>query len=443
VNAASPTTGSPLLGCIADDVTGATDLGLNLVQGGLRVVQVLGIPDAATLQHAAGADAVVVALKTRSVPAAEAVDRSVASLRALQALGATRFYFKYCSTFDSTPAGNIGPVAEALMDALNTSQTLYCPAFPRAGRTVYRGHLFVFDRLLNASGMENHPLTPMTDANLVRVLAAQTARPVGLLDYDTPLHDADAILTRLETLEQQGAAHVVTDACDDEHLGVLAEAVVDFPLVTGGSGLARFLPAAYRGRGRLPPATAEPYVPDAQGRPLVISGSCSSATQAQVGWAQNHLPVWPVNVAALLNDADGQLHRLSAWMADQDPAVPAVVASTAAPEAVAALQTRHGTEAVAAAVESFLGRAAVHAVEQLGVRRMLIAGGETSGAVADALGIKAVRICPEIAAGVSWTQTLGRSSDGASVAPPALALAFKSGNFGGEDIFGTAWEMLP
>ena len=430
----APTT-PPFLGCIADDVTGATDLALNLVQGGLRVVQVLGVPTAATLRSAASADAVVVALKTRSGPAREAAERSVAALRALQDLGATRFYFKYCSTFDSTPAGNIGPVAEALMDTLDTPQTLYCPAFPRAGRTVYRGHLFVFDRLLNGSGMENHPLTPMTDADLIRVLGAQTTRAVGRVDYDTPLNDAAAIRTRLETLAEQGVVHVVADACDDAHLRVLAEAVVDFPLVTGGSGLARFLPAAYRGRGLLPPAASQPYVPDAQGRSLVVSGSCSRTTQGQVRWATHHLSVWPVDVAAVLDDPDGQLRRLGAWLAAQDPATPAVVTSTASPQDVAALQSQHGAQALATAVESFLGRTVVQAVEQLGVRRILVAGGETSGAVADALGITAVRIGPEIATGVTWTQTLGQA--------PALALAFKSGNFGDEDIFGTAWEKLP
>ncbi len=441
---------APLLGCIADDVTGATDLAINLVQGGMRVVQVLGVPDGPALAHAAHAaqaDAVVVALKTRSVPAADAVARSLEALRALQDLGAARFYFKYCSTFDSTAAGNIGPVAEALARALDTTQTIYCPAFPRAGRTVYRGHLFVHDRLLNDSGMQHHPLNPMTDADLVRVLAAQTTAPVGLVDYDTPLHDADAVRNRLAHLAGAGVAHVVADACDDAHLETLAHAVADRPLVTGGSGLARFLPAAYRARGLLYTAAAAPYVPDAQGRSLVLSGSCSRATQAQLAWAQGKLPVWQLDVAALLNDPPhdpaAQAERVHAWLAEQDPARPAVVASTAAPDRIAPLQSQHGADTVATAVEGFFGRVAASAVASLNVRRLLVAGGETSGAVAEALKVRAVRIGPEIAPGVTWVQTLGEKPGENPGQNPALALAFKSGNFGGQDIFTTAWEKLP
>ncbi|MEM9418004.1 MAG: 3-oxo-tetronate kinase [Planctomycetota bacterium] len=430
-----PTENPPLLGCIADDVTGATDLAINLVQGGMRVVQVMGVPTAKVLQHADGADALVVALKTRSIPAAYAVQQSLASLEALQSIGCSRFYFKYCSTFDSTPAGNIGPVAEALADALSTAQTIYCPAFPRAGRTVYRGHLFVFDRLLNDSGMQNHPLTPMTDADLVRVLAPQTTRPVGLVDYDTPLLDAEAVRSKLNTLAEAGVANVVTDACDDVHLRSLAHAVTSMPLVTGGSGLARYLPEAYRQQGLLSDAEVEPYVPDAAGRALVLSGSCSRATQGQVKWAEGRLPMWPVDIPALLEDPAGYLDQVCAWIEQQDASQPAVVASTASPEKVSALQAQHGTDAVASAVETLMGRIAVAAVERCNVRRILVAGGETSGAVAAALNVDAVQIGPEIATGVSWTQTLGQS--------PAVALAFKSGNFGQEDIFTTAWEKLP
>ncbi|MEM1109625.1 MAG: 3-oxo-tetronate kinase [Planctomycetota bacterium] len=435
-NAASSTQKpGPVLGCIADDVTGATDLAINLVQGGMRVVQVMGVPNAETLQQATEADAIVVALKTRSIPAADAITLSLEALRALQGLGVSRFYFKYCSTFDSTPAGNIGPVAEALVDALDTPQTIYCPAFPRAGRTVYRGHLFVFDRLLNESGMQSHPLTPMVDADVVRVLGKQTKKPVGLVDYNALSLGASAVKEKLRALADQGQTNVISDACDDAQLRILAEAVAELPLITGGSGLARQLPSAYEAEGLWKADNAEPYVPNARGRCLVLSGSCSQATRSQLRWARERLPVWTLDVGRLLSNTDQEAERVAAWAAQQNHHQPIVIASTDDPNAVKALQKKHGTDRVAEAIEIFMGRIAKTLVEDLDVRRILVAGGETSGAVAAALDVQAVQIGPEIAAGVTWVQTLGQT--------PALALAFKSGNFGEEDIFGTAWEKLP
>ncbi len=239
-----------MLGCIADDVTGATDLAINLVQGGMCVVQMLGIPSAAELAQI-DADAVVVALKTRSIPRESAVSQSLDGLAALRELGIDRFFFKYCSTFDSTEQGNIGPVAEALMDVLDVPQTIFCPAFPRNGRTVYHGHLFVNGRLLCESGMEQHPLNPMTDANLVRFLARQASSQVGLLSHDMFSDDPNHLVRELRTLADAGARLVITDSCNDQHLLILAQAVAGMRLVTGGSGIARFLPDAYRRLGLL------------------------------------------------------------------------------------------------------------------------------------------------------------------------------------------------
>jgi len=235
-----------LIGCIADDLTGATDLGVTLAREGLSVIQVNGLPAAGFALPAA--DAVVVALKSRTIPAADAVAQALAALGWLRERGAQRIYFKVCSTFDSTPRGNIGPVTEALQAALGAALVPASPAYPRNGRTVYLGHLFVGDALLSESGMRNHPLTPMTDANLVRVLAAQTAGKVGLVPYADVEAGADAVRARLAALGAAGCRHAIVDAVSDLHLVVAGAACVDLPLATGGSGLALGLARALAGR---------------------------------------------------------------------------------------------------------------------------------------------------------------------------------------------------
>ncbi|MFN3297113.1 3-oxo-tetronate kinase, partial [Caldimonas sp.] len=222
-----------VLGVIADDFTGATDVASMLVRAGMRTVQVIGVPDGPPPK----ADAVVVALKSRTIPAAQAVADSLAALRWLQAAGAKQFYFKYCSTFDSTPAGNIGPVTEALLEALGSDFTIACPAFPENGRTVFRGHLFVGDQLLSDSGMRHHPLTPMTDANLVKVLQAQSRGRVGLLRYDTVGQGVQAVRERLAQLRAEGVRLAVADAIDNDDLRTLAAACAGLPLITAGSGV--------------------------------------------------------------------------------------------------------------------------------------------------------------------------------------------------------------
>ena len=426
---------SPVLGCIADDVTGATDLAINLVQGGLRVVQILDVPDAEVLAKAADADAIVVALKTRSIARDDAILQSLQTLRTLQHAGIPRFYFKYCSTFDSTEQGNIGPVAEALMEQLGVEQTIFCPAFPRAGRTVYQGHLFVGDQLLCESGMQNHPLNPMTDANLVRFLAKQATGKVGLLSSEVIAGGDARIAQRWQTLEKNKVSLVVTDVCSDADLATLANAFASLPLVTGGSGLARFLPAAYRQRGIVASADYAPCLPRVRGRSLIVAGSCSTATNSQVRWMKDRCPSHQVDVAAVMADSSDELTKIRAWAEAADANQPLLIASTASPESVALLQKRFGTESVAEAIEDFLASAAKLLVDELDVRRLVLAGGETSGAIVRKLGIRSLHIGPEICAGVPWTQT----GDGQR----PLALALKSGNFGGEDFFETALTLLP
>ncbi len=423
----------PVLGCIADDVTGATDLAINLAQGGMCVVQVLGVPSTDELAEV-HADAVVVALKSRSICRDDAISQSLESLTALQSRGMERFFFKYCSTFDSTPEGNIGPVAEALMAALGVEQTLFCPALPRNGRTVYQGHLFVNGRLLNESGMQHHPLNPMTDANLLRLLGEQCTGKVGLLSYET-LADGPADVARgLHGLAEAGNSLIIADTCDDRHLQTLAHAVADMRLVTGGSGIAKFLPAAYRQIGIWDAARYEPSLPRIEGRSLILSGSCSAATNGQVSWMKSKCPSWQVDVAATVTDPASSLAKILDWARATASQEPLLVYSTCPPEQVAVLQREFGGGVVAEAVEQLLASIAGTLVAECGVRRLVLAGGETAGAVVRKLQVRSLAIGPEICAGVPWTVSLG---------PTPLALALKSGNFGSEDFFQVALEMLP
>lgn len=419
------------LGCIADDVTGATDLAINLVQGGMRVVQLLDVPTVKELQDIE-ADAVVVALKTRSIPKDQAIALSLSALDSLKQAGAKRFYFKYCSTFDSTIEGNIGPVAIALLDATEGSQTIFCPAFPRNGRTVYQGHLFVKSSLLSESGMEHHPLNPMTDPNLVRFLSQQTDEPVGLLTYES-LTNND-VRTQLRRLQEQGFRLVIVDSCDDGQLQTLADAVADLAFVTGGSGLARYLPSAYRRAGVCGTTPHTPMLNPAPGRSLILSGSCSVATNRQVQHMRGLCEAWQLNVESILADAEGEMRRLSEWAQDSDPDQPLMVYSTATPESMAATQQQYGRLSVGRAVETFLAQAGAELIAGLGITRLIVAGGETSGAVMQQLGVRSLRIGPEICAGVPWTQTQGE---------PPMMIALKSGNFGDDDFFAHALEMLP
>lgn len=424
-----------VLGAIADDFTGATDLANNLVRGGMRCLQVIGVPQQAL--DLANVDAVVVALKSRSCPPDEAVADSLAALSWLREQGAKQLFFKYCSTFDSTDQGNIGPVADALLDALGASQTVMVPAFPVNGRTVYQGHLFVGDRLLNDSGMQHHPLTPMQDADLVRVLARQTAHPVGLTNRAVLAKGADATRDHLSALAEQGIRHVICDSLDEQDLSVLAEATVSLPLVTGGSGLGQALPAQYRAQGWLDTITEPGRLQPSSGSSLVLSGSCSRATLAQVA---NFLERQPEGGFALdplsLAEGDKQWEQALAFAFERlEQNAPALIYASADPDKVNAAQRALGIERAGQLVEKALSQLAVTLVNE-GVGRLLVAGGETSGAVVSALGITTLRIGEQIDPGVPWTQAPWPGREG------PLSLALKSGNFGGVDFFTRAFEVL-
>ena len=416
-----------LLGCIADDLTGATDLGVTLAREGISVVQLNGLPGADFALPAV--DAVVVALKSRTIAPREAVAQSLAALDWLRARGAARFYFKYCSTFDSTVQGNIGPVTEALQDALGASLVPATPAYPRNKRTVYLGHLFVGEVLLSDSGMRHHPLTPMTDANLVRVLAAQATRKVGLVGYADVEAGAEVVRSRIASLAAEGCRHAIIDAIRDEHLVAAGRACVELPLTSGGSGLALGLARALADQAR--PAAGGWTKPAPDARVAWLSGSCSEATREQVAVARDAATAIRLDPLALAADP-----QLAASIAAQAVAAlgrrPVLVYATAAPDEVAAAQRALGTERAAHLVETAF-REIARALAAAGVRAFVVAGGETSGAVVDALAVRALAIGPEIDPGVPWTLAVGGE-------PRRLAL--KSGNFGARDFFVKATEML-
>jgi 3-dehydrotetronate 4-kinase len=429
-----------LLGAIADDFTGATDLCNTLVRRGMKTVQLIGTPPAgATVPDA---EAVVVALKSRTIPAGEAVSMSLEALDWLRAAGARQILFKYCSTFDSTPQGNIGPVAEALLDALGADPvsghgagfTLYCPAFPEAGRTIFNGYLFVGDALLSESGMKDHPLTPMRDPSLVRVLQAQCRGRVGLVQHAIVARGPAAIAEAFAGLRRAGFRHAIVDAIADHDLEAIGAAASDLPLITGGSGIALGLPENFRSRGLIGDGGAADHLPKIGGKAAVLSGSCSEATQAQVahmingGYSGGDFIVNPL-VAAVREDFAAEA---LAWADEQPGDKPLLFASTAGPKLVARVQQELGRERAGAVVERVMAEIAQGLVER-GVRRLVVAGGETAGAVVQALGVTGLRIGRQIDPGVPWTTSLGE---------PPLALALKSGNFGAPDFFQRAFDVL-
>jgi uncharacterized protein YgbK (DUF1537 family) len=414
-----------LLGAIADDFTGATDLANNLVRCGLRTVQAIGVPAAGA---AVDADAVVVALKSRTIAPDDAVAQSLAALAWLRARGAEQIYFKYCSTFDSTPQGNIGPVTDALMNALGCDFTIACPAFPENGRSVFKGHLFVGDVLLSESGMRDHPLTPMRDPNLVRVLQAQTASRVGLVAYDVVARDEEAIRRRMEELRRSGVRIAVVDAIDDDDLRRLGPVLRGMPLITAGSGVAIGL----CGNFDLAHVTEATRLPPCPGLRAIVSGSCSQATLAQVAdFIARGGAAFAVDPLALCAGSD-EIARALEWASARLTAGPVLVYSTSDPERVRTVQARLGASVAGEIVEQGLAAIARGLVDR-GVRQLIVAGGETSGAVVQALGIGMLRIGPQIDPGVPWTFADGRVP---------LLLALKSGNFGAADFFTRSFELI-
>jgi len=420
----------PLLGCIADDFTGATDLADTLVRQGMRTVQLIGVPDADTVPGEA--DAVVIALKCRSMPVERAVGQSSEALRRLRKAGCRQFFWKYCSTFDSTPTGNIGPVAEALLYQLDSDITIVCPAFPANARTVYKGHLFVGDLPLHESSMRHHPVTPMTDSSLPRLLRPQVAGDVGLIPWEIVRQGEQAIREALNDLRQRGIRFAIADAIEDRDLACIGAACEEMPLITGGSGIALGLPANFRRRGLLPPRKDAGDIPSVPGRSIVLAGSCSEATRRQIAHVNNLIPTFRIDPCALNESAVEYAARALTWALAVPPDSPALIYSSAAPRAVQLAQERLGREQAGQMVERVFA-AIASGLKANGFTRFVVAGGETSGAVVKELGVRALRIGPRIDPGVPWTTTLESQP---------IALALKSGNFGGTDFFMKALQMF-
>ena len=419
-----------LLGAIADDFTGASDLANTLVKAGMRTVQTIGIPPGDL--ELDGIDAVVVALKSRSIPAEEAVAQSLEAYRWLESRAVKQTFFKYCSTFDSTDDGNIGPVADALLDASGGDATIFCPAFPENGRQIFNGYLFVGDVLLSESSMRNHPLTPMTDPNLVRVLSRQTPHKVGLIAETAVSQGAARIRQDLDAMTADGTRHAIVDAATDGDLIEIGHACKDLKLVTGGSGVAMGLPDNFRAAGLLPSGIQADALPPVSGHAAILSGSCSEATQGQVAYMRDRLPVWQIAPDAAVEKGVGLAEEILDWAKDKLGETPVLISATAAPEQVRALQDRIGRDEAGNLMEGILA-AAASGLHASGARRIVSAGGETSGAVVKALNVRALRIGPQIDPGVPWT---------ASVERDPVALAMKSGNFGSTDFFEKAFGVL-
>ncbi|MEM7505760.1 MAG: 3-oxo-tetronate kinase [Pseudomonadota bacterium] len=414
-----------LLGCIGDDFTGSSDLANTLAKQGMRSTLYGGVPSG---DAAPDVEAGVIALKSRTNPPGEAVAQSLLALEWLRRQGCKQFFFKYCSTFDSTPQGNIGPVADALIDALGADQVIVCPAFPRTGRSVYQGHLFVADKLLSESGMEAHPLTPMTDPDLRRWLAPQTVYDVGHVAAHTVFQGSEAIRAALAAAPQK---LLVVDAIRDEDLMAIGAAAADLPLITGGSGVAMGLPANFRSRGLIGETTSN-WIGES-GRVAILSGSCSNATRAQVARHAEAHPTREISADAVI-EGEVTAEIVASWFQAQD-GLPLAYTS-ADPAEVAAVQSRHGRDRAAAAIEGLFAETAQLLVAA-GVTRLITAGGETSGAVVEGLGVEAMQIGPEIDPGVPAMRVDTMKAEGGP-----LTIALKSGNFGGPDFFEKAAGIL-
>jgi uncharacterized protein YgbK (DUF1537 family) len=418
-----------LLGCIADDFTGATDLANNLVRAGMRTLQTIGTPKTKINMPT---DAVVIALKSRTIPVDEAVEQSLNALQWLRSCGAQQIYFKYCSTFDSTAKGNIGPVAEALMSALATDFTIATPAFPENKRFVFQGHLFLGNQLLNESGMQNHPLTPMNDSNLVRVLQSQCISSVGLIDYECVTKGSNSIEAKIQELRSNSVSMAIVDAISNHDLLEIGRAIRSLPLVTGGSGIAIGLPQNFS----LPAANMAQVLPPVQGFQAIISGSCSQATNLQVAtFIAAGLPAHQLDPFVLAKDP-GTIQQLIDWATSHLDQGPVLIYSTTLPETVKMIQLGLGISQAGNLIESALATIASGLVAA-GVQQLIIAGGEVSGACVQALGIEQLQIGPQIDPGVPWCYANPDSSE-----KEGFHIALKSGNFGSPDFFLKSFGIL-
>lgn len=418
-----------LLGVIADDFTGATDIASFLVENGLPTVQLNGVPQTDALVNS---QAVVISLKSRSCPVEQAVEQSLQALAWLQRQGCRQFYFKYCSTFDSTAQGNIGPVTDALLNALGEQQTVISPALPVNGRTVYQGYLFVMDQLLSESGMRNHPVTPMTDSNLLRLMEAQATGRCGLVNAAEMDKGVSAVQNKLQQLAEQGVRYVVLDTLSEQHLLTQGEALKSMKLVTGGSGLAIGIARQWAQPGQEKAQSAG--LPQGK-KAVVLSGSCSTMTNKQVARYRQQAAAQVIEVARCINANDRHAYatQLSAWVEQHatDGLAPMLFA-TAEPEQLQQIQREYGTEAASSAVESLFADV-VNCLKNSGFGRFIVAGGETSGVVTQALGIRGFHIGPCISPGVPWVRAIEQP----------VSLALKSGNFGDENFFARAQTEFP
>lgn len=419
-----------LLGAIADDFTGATDLANVLTQNGLRVVQIIDVPTSDTKIDVDLVDAVIIALKSRTNPSQDAISWSLSSLHWLQTQGVQQIFFKYCSTFDSTATGNIGPVADALKDALKTDFAFICPTFPKNGRTVYQGHLFVGSQLLSDSPMKDHPLTPMTQSNLVALMTDQSRYKVGLIPLEEVRRGAGCILKKVNELKKQGASYGVIDAISEDDLKTIGQAARHHLLLTGGSAVAQGLANNFKkARNLIEEPTS--FIPQIQGRKLVLAGSCSVATRNQISAVSDKWPSFKIEMdKVVLNE--NYRDDIVNWGLSQRGNTPLLIYSSSQPEDLKLIQEKYGVEKSGILIEKLMGEIAIQ-LTQKGFRNLVVAGGETSGAVVAALNIKILRIGAEIDPGVPWTQ-----SDDSDL----IALALKAGNFGQRDFFEKAFQML-
>ena len=420
------------LGCIADDYTGASDLANTLTRAGLRTVQTIGVPsDELELPEV---DAVVVSLKSRSIEAGLAVARSRAADKWLRGRGADHVLFKICSTFDSTDAGNIGPVMDALRADCGDAIVLVTPAFPETGRTVYQGNLFVGSLPLNESPLKDHPLNPMHDSNLVRVLARQSKTSIGLVDLATVVRGPEAVRAHLADLSDKGVGAAIVDAVFDLDLETIGNVALDQRLSVGASGMGLGLARALVAAGKASASTCAVASEAPVGGPAAcLAGSCSQATLRQIANAESEVAVLHLDPEQIVA-GQGEVRRALAWAADRIAEGPILIASSSTPEQVAALQSRHGRDAAGHAIEQAMADIAEGLV-QAGVRRLVVAGGETSGAVVDRLGIPGFLVGAEIAAGVPVLRAVGATEG-------EMVFALKSGNFGGPDFFADALNLM-
>ena len=416
------------LGCIADDFTGATDLASMLARSGVNVSLRIGVP-LSTPENTAEIE--VIALKTRSISASKAIEESLSALKWLKEAGAKKYFFKYCSTFDSTAEGNIGPVSEALMNELKVDQTIYCPAFPENGRSIYMGNLFVGQKLLSESSMKDHPLTPMNDSNLMRLLSAQVSRRVGLADRIVVNSGVNSLKEKLISLKENDVPHVIVDAVADTDLDTIASACQDMDFITGGSALAMPLAEFYKASGKISANDNSFMNKKLNTGSIILSGSCSEMTIIQVkNFIQRGAAAFQLDPIDL---AENGVKKVLDWLSSQDFTKNIIIYATSNPDTVKKVQAELGVDMAGKIVEQGLSECAI-AARELGIKNFIIAGGETSGAITKALNVRQLDIGIEIAPGVPWTFSGKRNNQ--------IALSLKSGNFGSEEFFTEALNKL-